>query len=110
HPTSNGGTGAGDSFYTGVGFSVQRTTQVSEVGAFFKSFQGAEVFAAIVETNSVFSNLSLDDFTESNVVASTLVTVPQAQDGADVTANLDATLEPGSYFLMFGSGQFGATG
>ncbi len=106
HSTSNSGNGVNDDFFTGIGFTVERTTQVSQVGAFLRSGSG-NVFAAIVETDSQFAK---PDLTGGRVRGTTLLELSPTSPGTDVVGNLELTLEPGSYALVLGSGMFGADG
>lgn len=105
HPTSNSGTGADDGFFSGIGFRVERPTQVSQVGAYMSG--SGTVFAAIVRTDNIFAAPTPYDLSGDNVLGTTLLPL-SSFDGADVVADIDVTLEPGTYALVFGSGKFGA--
>jgi hypothetical protein len=107
HPTNNGGTIADAGFFSGIGFQVERTTHISQVGGYMSG--NGMLFAAIVQTSSLFAVPSPPDLSGSNVLGTALIQL-SSFDGADVAADLDVTLEPGTYALVFGSGKFGAVG
>jgi hypothetical protein len=65
-----------------------------------------EIFGAIVRVNSQSDKPDLS----SNLLGSTLITLPTGQDVENVSGPLSLTLTPGWYALVFGTGQFGATG
>ncbi|MGL4513666.1 MAG: hypothetical protein ACRCT8_11305 [Lacipirellulaceae bacterium] len=104
-PTTNGGMGATSSFYSGVNFSVERPTKVSEIGV--HAWGTGTMFGAIVRTSGLFATPNLSG---PDVVATTLLSLPATFGGAEVRGAVDATLEPGTYALIFGTGAFGASG
>ncbi|HEX6961299.1 MAG TPA: PEP-CTERM sorting domain-containing protein, partial [Lacipirellula sp.] len=109
-PVSNSGSSVDDGFFPGIGFRVQRTTQISQVGAYLSG--SGSVFAAIVELedDNQYSLPNPYDLSGDDVLGTTLLELPPGFDGADVTGDLSLTLEPGAYALILGSGKFGADG
>jgi hypothetical protein len=108
HPTSNSFGGANDEFFRGVGFRVERTTEISRVGAFVEG--SGTVFAAIVAVDGLYGAPDPADLSGDDVIATALIDLTGANSGADHAVELDATLEPGYYSLVIGSGKFGADG
>jgi hypothetical protein len=107
HPTSNSFSSASNNFFRGVGFRVERTTEISRVGAYMEG--SGTVFAAIVPVDGLYDAPIPHDLS-GEVIASGLIDLTGAVDGADRTVELPATLQPGTYALVFGSGRFGASG
>jgi hypothetical protein len=107
HPTSNSFGGVSNAFFRGVGFRVERPTEISRVGAYMEG--SGPVFAAIVRTDGIFSDVEPPDLS-GDVIATTLINLPGTSNGANHTADIQATLDPGTYALVFGSGRFGADG
>ncbi len=105
-PVQNSGMIGDDGFFPGIGFRVERTTQISQVGAYM--YGSGTMFAAIVETDNLFGLPDPPDLSGDDVLATTLIELPGTLDGADVVADMDVTLEPGTYALVFGTGKFGA--
>jgi len=100
------------SFFSGVNFHVSTPVHVSQIGGNFGDFVSAgnnEIFGAIVPVASVKAAPVQADLS-SNVLATTLITLPVAGQSADVFGNLSLDLSPGNYGVVFGSGKFGATG
>jgi hypothetical protein len=109
-PNSNGGTGAGSDFFTGVSFRVERPTKLSQVGAWMDG--SGTIFAAIVNIGSgIYNPPNPHDLSGSNVLATSLIDLDSYDysfGGGDVTADFDLTLQPGNYAVVFGAGKFGA--
>jgi hypothetical protein len=80
---------------------------VDGVGGHLVGF-GGEIFAALVSLSSIDAFPTGLPFTEEEVIATTTFAPPALSD--DVRTPLSARLPPGSYALVFGSGEFGATG
>jgi hypothetical protein len=100
-----------DTYYVGVNFEVEDTTQIERVGGNFIGHSTGQVFAAIVKLNDLNGAPNPPNLSGSDVLGHALITLPGAGPAiADVSAPLDLTLEPGFYGLWFGSGRFGATG
>lgn len=81
-------------------FSIGTLSQVTGIGAGNISSGTGTLFAAIV------TNLG-DPFTDSSVVAATVFTA--AAGSGDLRVPLTATLLPGQYYLVIGTGRFGAS-
>jgi hypothetical protein len=90
-----------------VGFTLDKTTEITGIGGQFGGFPSGMIFGAIV---SLPSPGSLPDFTPSTIATNSLADVEFAAPSAttDLTEKLDVTLSAGSYGLVFGWGAFGA--
>ena len=111
------GTTAGDGFsggshFIGADFTVAGPTQLTDIGAsFVNTAQQAAtgpIFGAIVEVDPVTGLPTQDVENLASITLAEAVFTPDA-DG-DTTVPLSASLQPGTYGLVFGSGLFGATG
>ncbi|MFQ5591019.1 MAG: hypothetical protein ACE5HE_07655, partial [Phycisphaerae bacterium] len=90
---------------------VTRTVEVSAVGGHLtmhEGFEGLTLFAAIVVLSDPAALPVGAPLDEGEVVASTVFDA--GRPSSDVRVPLAATLDPGAYALIFGSGLFGATG
>ncbi|QYE35362.1 MULTISPECIES: PEPxxWA-CTERM sorting domain-containing protein [Sphingosinicellaceae] len=95
--------------FMGAVFTLGRTTAITGIGAQFGGFPGGNIFGAIVPLSSraafpAGKSTDLADISLGHVVF--------AVTGAtqDLVAPLPLTLSAGTYGVIFGSGQFGATG
>ncbi|MCA9170686.1 MAG: tandem-95 repeat protein, partial [Planctomycetales bacterium] len=95
-------------FY-GIRFEVVEPLHVDRVGGNFLFFSGTGPFAAIVELDDVNDLPDSVDLSTPDVVATTIVPLAFQDDG-DKRGDMDVTLEPGWYALMFGTEKFGSTG
>ncbi|MGZ8271101.1 MAG: PEP-CTERM sorting domain-containing protein [Methylophilus sp.] len=112
-----GGSGISNSQFIGSVFTVNETINVDGIGGHFNNIPSSPSFAAMVGLGgSIFgaivnldgSGLPSGDLTNlGGVIASTVFT---PNSGVDTLTSLNATLSAGTYGLIFGSGQFGATG
>jgi len=96
----------------GAAFTLTKTTTIWKVGAQFGGFPGGDIFAAIVPLASPTSFPGApSDQLSSISLADVEFSVPTAV-AVDLKVKLPTplTLGPGSYAVIFGSGQFGATG
>ncbi len=93
-----------DQFF-GSRFAITKTVQVEMVGGHIKA-HARPLFAAIVSLASPTAFPSGSPF-DTTTVGTTQLSAPEAS--ADVLAPLSVRLLPGSYALIFGAGQFGAT-
>ena len=93
--------------FVGWRFNISKSTVVSQVGGHLGAING-NLFAAIVSLTAVDALPVGAPFAEGTVKASTTFVPPATSD--DFRVPLGATLAPGSYAMIFGSGQFGATG
>lgn len=93
----------------GAAFTVTRTTTVTGIGAQFGGFPSGTIFGAIVPLASLsaFPAGASTDLAAISV-ADVVFSVPQGT--VDLVEPVSASLAPGSYAVIFGSGQFGATG
>jgi hypothetical protein len=106
-PTMEVGLGPGGAFLIGYRFTLDRVSQVEEVGGLMIGPSGT-LFAAIVSLSGPDALPSGDPF-DSTTIASTLFALPDIGP-VDMRVPLLATLNPGSYALILGSGYFGADG
>jgi PEP-CTERM motif len=92
--------------FLGSRFAVTNTVRVTSVGGHLEGISGT-FFAAIVSLSSPTALPSGSPF-DTTTVATTTFTAPFPSD--DILVPLSATLGPGNYGLIFGTGQFGAAG
>lgn len=93
--------------YVGWRFRVNATTAVTEVGGHLGAING-NLFAAIISLTAIDALPQGAPFAEGTVKASTSFTPPTLSD--DFRTPLSASLAPGTYALIFGSGKFNASG
>ena len=113
-PGSNGGAVVDSEVYLGKRFQVTQTMVATGIGGHFGTFTtpGQSIFGAIIRLDnfSDFPN-TINPLNSSDVLAVGLVPMPANYYSADLTAPINpVTLMPGTYAILFGSGQFGATG
>lgn len=96
--------------YLGSRFHLDRTVNVTAVGGHLSGtgFANQQIFAAIISLASPTALPIGNPFDPGELVATT--TFDPGRPGSDVRTPLAATLAPGDYALVFGSGLFGATG
>ncbi len=105
------GIGVSENVYIGANFEIRRPTRIQSVGGNFVSGSPGQVFAAIVEIDNINGRPNPTDLSGDDVLGVTLLDLPAFSDSpADVSGDLDLTLQPGFYGLWVGSGRFGATG
>ena len=94
--------------YIGAKFEVSEQTNVENLGGhiFADGFSSGSVFAAVVPLDPVTDLPSTLDL--SDAIFSTLFLPPRPSE--EVVLDVDFELAPGRYGLVFGSGQWGATG
>lgn len=102
-----GGNALTSSQFFGVRFEITEPVQVTEVGGHLSGWNGS-LFAAIVSLPGGAGTLPTGSPFDSSVEAYTTFTASSASQ--DYRAPLSVYLDPGWYALVFGSGQFGATG
>lgn len=109
-PGRFGGTSITTAQYVGWRFEISQTLAVDHIGGHLLSFpdEPGDIFAALVRLQSIDSVPMGAPFTPEEVVATTTFRPPFPS--AEVFTPLSATLTPGSYTLVFGTGLFGATG
>ena len=99
---------AGGSFpqFIGARFAVTQPDQVTEIGGHLGNTNGT-LFGAIISLSSSTALPSGSPFNGPEVVAST--TFNAGSPSSDFLTPLSATLTPGEYALVLGSGEFGAS-
>lgn len=104
------GTSIFDMQYLGSRFHVNQTVHVTGVGGYLSGsgFGNQQIFAAILSLASPTALPIGHPIDPGELVAATAF--DPGRPGSDVRTPLSATLAPGDYALVFGSGQFGATG
>ncbi|QXQ07215.1 PEPxxWA-CTERM sorting domain-containing protein [Sphingosinicellaceae bacterium] len=95
--------------FMGAAFTLTRTTTITGIGAQFGGFPGGSIFGAVVPLSSraafpAGASTALADISLGHVVFAV------SQGTQDLVVPLSLTLEAGTYGVIFGSGQFGATG
>ncbi|QEG33634.1 hypothetical protein [Bythopirellula goksoeyrii] len=105
-----GGTAIQASEYVGWRLTTSAPLTVEQVGGHMYAIpdQTGEVFAALVRLASLSSMPEGSPFTESELIAKATFRPNFPSD--DFLTPLSATLIPGSYALVFGTGLFDATG
>lgn len=105
-----GGTSVTAVHFSGWRFAIDSPLEVERVGGHLLTniYQEGDVFAALVALDSIDSFPHGSPFTSEEIVATTKFRPHFPSD--EVSVPLSATLMPGSYALVFGSGLFGATG
>jgi len=108
---TSGGLNANTVQLLGSRFSISEIVDVTDVGGHFRNpqlFGNDLIFGAIVELSGPNAFPLGDPFTGGEVLAFTTFTPPDPS--ADISIPLSITLQPGDYALVFGAGEFGATG
>jgi hypothetical protein len=105
-----GGTSIAATQFVGWRFVTSQPLAVERVGGHLMAdpFQSGDIFAALVRLDSLSSVPHGAPFTEEEVVATTRFRANFPSD--EHLTPLSATLLPGSYALVFGTGLFEATG
>jgi hypothetical protein len=107
-----GGVETDSTYFSGANFAVTTPVHVTQIGGNFGNLVAIgnnEIFGAIVPVASLSAAPVPADLS-SNVLASTLITLPSVNMSADVSGAVSVDLSPGDYGVIFGSGKFGATG
>jgi hypothetical protein len=94
--------------YLGARFSLNNAVQVQAIGGNMYDIDGGSLFGAIFPISGPNAMPSGSPF-DVAPLAEVTFTLPIYAD-ADVSIPLSVELQPGNYALIFGSGQFGATG
>jgi hypothetical protein len=103
---ANGGFLLAEVQFAGARLEVSQNEQVTAVGGNLGFFSSGSVFAAIVSLNE--NGFPSGAPTDLNPLAATTFTGDLTFETSDVSTPLSATLTPGTYGLVFGSGLFGA--
>jgi len=94
----------------GAAFALDQATDITGIGAQFGGFPSGTIFGAIVPLTSLDAYPAGDPaHLEDIALASTVFAVPTAT-AIDPLQPLSVTLDAGTYAVIFGSGQFGASG
>lgn len=102
--------------FIGAIFTVSSQTQITGIGGEFGGFPAGTIFGAIIALSSpsAFPSVTPDQLpsiTVAETVFSLVGRVPAKEGtGADIIEPLSATLNAGTYAVLFGSGLFGADG
>lgn len=108
--TENSGTLVSAEFYSGFRFEVRGTSlAVQSAGLNATSFGAGSVFGSIVALTGRTDWPDSPDLTGDDVVTTFLVDLPGGPDSVTALGPVSATLPPGWYALLFGTGAFGAT-
>lgn len=108
-----GGTNISPVVFTGVRFELSQPAFTTQIGGHFLQRPGSDpngdgsFFGAIVALDDENDFPDSGDLSTSDVLGSTLLTFPNPS--AEVFGNLNLSLDPGWYALVFGSGLFGTT-
>ena len=105
-----GGSALTEEHFLGSRFHVDATLEVTKIGGHLAHVQShpGDLFGAIISLSGPDALPAGSPFSDDEVVAKTLFHGPIPS--TDFRTPLSATLGPGDYALIFGSGQFGATG
>ena len=90
-------------------FTLEHATHITDIGAQFGGFPNADIFGAIVRVDP---QTGLPAGASDDIAAIALGHAVFAVTGGthDQSVDLPLTLAAGTYAVVFGSGQFGATG
>ncbi|MEM8947193.1 MAG: hypothetical protein AAGD11_18610 [Planctomycetota bacterium] len=94
--------------FTGVRFELTQPVRTSQVGGHFVGRDGGDFFGAVVALDDASDFPDSGDLTSSDVLGHAELTFPTLSD--EVFGDLDLTLQPGFYALVFGSGLFNTNG
>ena len=104
-PGQGSGVSLSSNQFLGSRFTVSTTVQVAAIGGHLSAF--GTLFGAIISLSSPTALPSGVPF-DTTTIASTVFT--GLSPSVDFRTPLSVTLPPGDYALIFGSGQFGASG
>lgn len=94
--------------FSGVRFELMQPVVTTEIGGHFFSPSGGDFFGAIIQLGDESDFPNSEDLSTPDVLGTTLMTFPVAS--AEVFGDLNLSLDPGWYALVFSSGRFGASG
>ncbi|NOZ38880.1 MAG: hypothetical protein GXP24_01470 [Planctomycetes bacterium] len=99
-----------NSSYQGVRFELTQPVVTTQVGGHFVAPPNSDsvFFAAIVELDNAIDFPDSEDLSTPDVLGTNLLAFPEPS--GEVWADLELSLNPGWYALVFGSGLFGASG
>jgi hypothetical protein len=102
------GTNVDSAIFPGVRFELTEPVVISQVGGHFVAPVNGTFFGAIASLTDENDFPNSADLSTPDVLGVTTLTFPDPSE--EVFGNLDLSLEPGWYALVFGSGLFGTTG
>lgn len=104
------GVNVSSAVFGGVRFQLNSPVATSQVGGHFvaRPDAGQSFFGAIVQLDGNGDFPNSNDLSTPDVLGATLLTFPPTS--AEVFGDLNLSLQPGWYALLFGSGLFNATG
>jgi len=102
------GWGLGETQFLGSRFSTDQQVNITAVGGHLVEGTAGNLFGAIIRLTGPGGVPQGSPFSGSEVVASTVF--DPCSSSTDFRAPLTATLEPGNYALVFGTGRLGSTG
>lgn len=102
------GTNVNSAVLTGVRFELTQPAITSQVGGHFAGPTPGTFFGAIVKLDDANNFPDFSDLSTPDVLGATMLTF--SNPSAEVFGNLNISLDPGWYALVFGSGLFGTTG
>ncbi len=108
--STTGGSVISKDQFLGMVFSIKNRVKINGIGGHFFKYDGddlqGEIFGAIVNLNEDGLPTGTLDYLE-NVVAHKIF---EPTAGKDFVVEISATLEPGNYGIVFGSGLWDTTG
>jgi hypothetical protein len=102
------GTNISSTVFAGVRFEVTQPAVISKVGGHFVERFAGTFFGAIVKLNDATDFPDSIDLSTADLLGKTTLIFPNPS--TEVFGDLNLSLNPGWYALVFGSGLFGATG
>jgi hypothetical protein len=108
---SNGsvpGTNVNSFVYTGVRFELTQSVITSQLGGHFVESFAGDFFGAIVKLDGANDFPNSGNLSTPDVLGAAVLTFPDLS--AEVFGDLNLSLNPGWYALVFGSGLFGTNG
>ncbi len=102
------GTNVTPGAFAGVRFRLDQPVITSQIGGHFVANSGGTFFGAIVELEDESDFPDSGDFTTDDFLGSASLSFPTPSD--EVFGNLELSLGPGWYALVFGSGLFDTLG
>lgn len=110
--SESGGAVLGQVQFVGARFTISSPVQITAIGGDIGEgdigeFRPGGLFGAIVSLSGPNALPSCNPF-DSTTIASVVFDAPYPSE--DISIALSVTLEPGSYGLIFGGGEFGSSG
>ncbi len=108
--TDTGETIVQDGHLVGAAFTLTQATAITGIGGQFGGFPSGTIFGAIVPLASISDYPAADSEDLASIAIAHTVFAVTNSAPEDVIAPIAATLQAGTYAVIFGSGQFGADG